>query len=202
MKKFVLALLFPALLFAQKKNEIYKKLANLTCECAHNKSDKSEFGLGLCIFESLDKISQKEQKAIGYNPDKKVQTAKTAASNVGVEMALICPDIISSFSEPGSESIEEVLEDPPVVDTTYSTFKGSFEEIKTEEFNTIILMNESKEKIEFIWLFPFDNDALFIKGKITKGDTIEIEYREQSFFDPKKKEYRIYNEITEVTFLN
>jgi hypothetical protein len=197
MKKLLIIMLLPTVLFAQKKNEVYKKLANLTCECSSKKTDKSELSLGLCIFESLDKINPKEQKVIGYNLDKKIETAEKVAENVGVEMALVCPEVISGLS--GSE--EEVAEEP-VVDSTYITFTGVFEEIKSSEFNTIVMSNDAKEKKEFIWLFPFDNDALFVKGKISKGDKIELEYREQSFFDPKKKEYRTYNEITGVKFIN
>lgn len=197
MKKLLIVLLFPTVLFAQKKSEVYKKLATLTCECASKKTDKSDMSLGLCIFESLDKINAKEQKVIGYNPDKKIETVEKVAEQVGVEMALTCPDIMTAYSATDEVSEEEVVED-----TTYITFTGVLEEIKSSEFNTIVLVNDAKEKKEFIWLFPFDNDAMFVKGKISKGDKIELEYREQSFFDPKKKEYRNYNEITGVKFLN
>lgn len=197
MKKLLIVLLFPTVLFAQKKNEVYKKLATLTCECSSKKSDKSDMSLGLCIFESLDKINPKEQKIIGYNPDKKIETVEKVAEQVGVEMALTCPDIIAAYS-----NTEGISDEEPVVDTTYITFTGVLEEIKSSEFNTVVLVNDAKEKKEFIWLFPFDNDAMFVKGKISKGDKIELEYREQSFFDPKKKDYRNYNEITGVKFLN
>jgi hypothetical protein len=65
----------------------------------------------------------------------------------------------------------------------------------------LTIIDESNTKREFIWLFSFGGDSLFIKDKIIKGDKIEVFYVEQQFYDPKTKTYKIYNEITEVKLL-
>ena len=186
-------------MMAQKKEAVYKKLAALTCECSTNKGAEklSETDLGLCIFEALNMLNDKEKKVIGYNPDKKSANIEKIAENVGVEMALICPKVFSNILSEDQEVVEEVVEEEIIE----SSHKGTFETMSAVEFNTITITDETNTKREFIWLFSFEGDALLIKGKIVKGDKIEVFYREQEFFDPKTKAYKIYNEITEVKLL-
>lgn len=202
MKKLLLVLLFPTLLFSQKKSEVLKKAAEFACECASKKDDVSEMSLGLCLFESLNKLNPKEQKIIGYNSAKKMQTVKKVASDLGIEMATICPDIFTKFADQKGDIVDETAYVEPPLTENYLKYTGVLDQIKTAEFNTIILLNDAKEKKEFVWLYPFEGDSLLIKDKISKGDKIEIEYREQSFYDPAKKDYRTYNEITSVKFIN
>ena len=84
MKKAFLLFLIPVLALAQKKEIVYKKVAALTCECATNKGVQklTETDLGLCIFESLNVISEKERKIIGYNPDKKAASLERVAEEI------------------------------------------------------------------------------------------------------------------------
>ncbi len=198
MKKLLLLLLFPVVMMAQKKEVVYKKLAALTCECATNKGTEklTETELGICIFESLGMLDEKERKIIGYNPDKKSASLERIAENVGVEMALLCPKVFANILGEESEYVAEETEE-----IIASSHKGTFESMTAGEFNTIVITDESNTKRAFIWLFSFEGDSLFIKDKIVKGDKVEIFYTEQQFFDPKTKTYKIYNEITEVKLL-
>ena len=196
MKKLLILLLaLPLGIVAQKKEAVYKKLATITCDCASKKdpNEITETDLGICIFESLDKLDEKEKKIIGYNPDKKMETIEKVAESVGIEMAVICPKV---FSKLGAE--EETTEEPPLVDTFVT---GTLESITTNEFKTINVIDENSAKRSFIWLFSFDGDTLFIKNKVVKGDKLEIHYREQEFFDPKTNSYQKYNEIIEIKLL-
>lgn len=197
MKNATLLLLFFSLFsFAQKKEAVYKKLANTTCECANAKGEAtiSDVSLGLCIFQSLDKLEAKEQKIIGYNPEKKMETVEKVAENVGLEMALICPEIFSKMADD-----EEVEEETKAVEDPF--ISGSYDSMIVNEFITIRITDENNGIKDFIWLFPFDGDALFIKKKVEKGEKIEIHYREQEFFEAKTNSYKKFNEITEVKLL-
>lgn len=198
MKKLLLLLVFPVLLMAQKKEAVYKKLATLTCECSSNKGSEklTETDLGLCIFDALNTLNEKERKIIGYNPDKKSSSIEKIAESVGVEMALICPKVFTNIL-----SEEDAVVEDTQAEVIESSHKGAFEMIVSNEFNTVTITDETNTKREFIWLFPFEGDTLFMKGKIVKGDKIEVFYREQEFFDPKTKTYKIFNEITEVKLL-
>ena len=179
--------------FGQKKADVYKKLANFTCECSKSKeSDKlTDTAVGLCIFESLNKISAKEQKLIGYNADKKAELKDEIAENIGTEMAFICPEVFSNLENQEGQSEE--------VDTDLY-FTGNYSATSSNQFNTIKVLDENKSQKDFIWLFPFDGDALLMK-KINVGEKIEVRYREQSFFDPKTNAYKIFNEILEIKLL-
>ena len=70
MKKIVLLLVFPSLIFAQKEAVVYKKLANQTCDCINEKKKEkiSEIELGLCVISTLGKLSDKEKKTINCEP--------------------------------------------------------------------------------------------------------------------------------------
>ncbi len=194
----LLLLFFTAFSFAQKKEVVFKKLAESTCECTKAKGEAtiSDISLGLCIFQSLDKLTPKEQKVIGYNPEKKMETIEGVAENVGLEMALICPEIFANMTD----SEEEATVDTTAVEE--DTFIiGTYDSMVSKEFVTIKIIDENKAIKDFIWLFPFDGDTLFIKKKVDKGEKIEVHYREQEFFDPKTNSYQKYNEITEIKLL-
>lgn len=193
MKKTLLLLLFPSLFFAQKEDVIYKKLANQTCDCINSKKNEkiSQIELGLCVIGSLGKLSDKEKKTIKY--DSGEDSIDKVSEQVGMQMVAICPDVFSKILQ--DEGTTEVTEDAEVPDPSSI---GTFQSMISNQFNTIVIVDSENQKREFIWLFPFEGDALFIKNKIIKGDKIEIMYREQNFFDQKINDYRIYNEIIEV----
>ncbi|WP_162126852.1 hypothetical protein [Flavobacterium phycosphaerae] len=196
MRKTILLFLFPVLLWAQKKEAIYKKLATYTCDCVGGKKEVTDVNLGVCIFEALGQLSNKERRNIDVNQDDKMKAIQNIAESVGIEMAIICPDVFAKIAENKAE--DTAISDEDELDLFYT---GTFESMATQEFNTIILLDEKNEKQEFVWLFTFEGDNLFIKNKIVKGDKLEIHYRQQDFFDPKQNKYRIYNEITSIKLL-
>jgi len=198
MKKILLLLsLLPTVLFAQKKEEVIKKLANLACECTKDKTEVTETALGLCLLESVGKLSDKEKKVIGFTSGNEAEAIGKIAEEIGTQMAFVCPEVFSKLQSEGEEdATEEVVEDEPAL-----SFTGTFEVMTSNEFNTLVLVNEAKERKEFIWLFAFEGDSLLIKNKISKGDKIEVEYSELEFFDAKSKTYKVYNEISYLKLL-
>lgn len=184
------------MLMAQKKEIIYKKLANSTCECIGAK-EVTDINLGICIFDAINKLSDKERKRINVDIDDKMSSIEKIAESVGLEMASICPDVFIKIANENGLG-ESVVADDTDLDLFYI---GTFENISTAEFNTIFLIDEKNEKQEFVWLFSFEGDNLFVKNKIIKGDKLEVHYRQQEFFDPKQNKYRIYNEITSIKLL-
>ncbi|WP_284651043.1 hypothetical protein [Flavobacterium terrisoli] len=197
MKLSLLLLLLPLTLMAQKKEVVYKKLATSTCDCIGTK-EVTDVNLGICIFAAMNKLTEKEQKIINVDVDNKVASIEKIAESVGLEMASICPEVFTKMANQENAGENIVAEDDTELDLFYT---GTLESINTAEFNTIILMDDKNERQEFVWLFPFDGDNLFVKGKIVKGDKLEIHYRQQEFFDPKQNKYRIYNEITSIKLL-
>ncbi|NNT71102.1 hypothetical protein HKT18_02630 [Flavobacterium sp. IMCC34852] len=196
MKLKLLLLLMPFALVAQKKEIVYKKLANSTCECIKTK-EVTDINLGICIFDAINKLTEKERKTVNVDIDDKMASIEKIAESVGLEMATICPDVFLKIAKE-SDTEETYVAQEDELDLFYT---GTFESIAAVEFNTIYLLDDKNVKQEFIWLFSFDGDNLFIKNKIVKGDKLEIHYRQQEFFDPKQNKYRIYNEITSIKLL-
>lgn len=197
MKKITLLLLvIPFFMNAQKKEEIFRKLGNTSCECANKSQDVSTTSLGLCILSSLNLLTDKERKIIGYTGDDKMAALEKISESMGMEMASICPEL---FTKLESSKVTDTAATEEEEEATYEV--GTFDSIVANEFNTMFLVNEKNEKTAFIWLFTFDGDSLLIKNKIAKGDKLEVYYREQEFFDPKTNSYKKYNEITSVKLL-
>jgi len=189
-------LLMPLVLMAQKKEIVYKKLANSTCECINTK-EVTDINLGICIFAAINQLSEKERRIVNVDIDDKMASIEKIAESVGLEMASICPDV---FIKIAAENNPEagITADDSDLDLFYT---GTFESMTTAEFNTIFIIDDKNVRQEFIWLFTFEGDSLFVKNKIVKGDKLEIHYRQQDFFDPKQNKYRIYNEITSIKLL-
>lgn len=181
---------------AQKKEVVYKKLASSTCECVSTK-EITDINLGICIFDAMNKLNEKERKIVGVDIDNKMASVEKIAEAVGLEMATICPDVFIKMAKDESGD-ETLVADEDELDLFYT---GTFDSMVSNEFNTVFLMDDKNAKQEFIWLFSFEGDNLFTKNKIVKGDKLEIHYRQQDFFDPKQNKYRIYNEITSVKLL-
>jgi hypothetical protein len=197
MKNIVLLFMFPVFVFAQKEEVIYKKLANQTCDCvkAKNTEKTSELELGICVIGSLGKLSEKEKKVIKYDTNSDSSLDKVS-EQVGMQMVSICPDVFSSMLQ--NETTEDTVAEDVAPDPSVS---GVFQSIVSNDFKTIVILDDTNQKREYIWLYPFEGDSLLIKNKLVKGDKIRILYREQNFFDPKINDYRMYNEILEVELL-
>nr|WP_294773539.1 hypothetical protein [uncultured Flavobacterium sp.] len=196
MKLKLLLFLMPVVVMAQKKEVVYKKLATSTCECIATK-EVTDINLGICIFDAINKLTEKERKTVNVDIDNKMASIEKIAESVGLEMATICPDVFLKIAKENDTEGNYVAEEDEL-DLFYT---GTFESITSVEFNTIYLIDDKNVKQEFIWLFSFEGDNLFVKNKIVKGDKLEIHYRQQEFFDPKQNKYRIYNEITSIKLL-
>ena len=197
MKKLLFLLLLPALTFAQKKDDVIKKLAESTCTCAQQKSQATQTEIGFCLIAALGELSVKEKKAIGYNEDDISASIEKVAEGIGMKMAVTCPTVFTKMI--AEEDVEAA--DTATVEARNPIFTGTFESVTSNEFKTFTIISDSKEKKSFIWLFPFEGDSMFIKNKISKGDKLEIEYHELQFFDTKTNAYRTYNEILGVKLL-
>lgn len=182
---------------AQKKEVIYKKLGDKTCECAMRKGAPNigDVELGLCILEAVNSLDAKEQKTMGIDPNKKMESIEKIAEGVGIEMAMTCPQVFQNMKDDDGTPLFENG------NTNTFTTSGSIEEITSGEFKTIKLKDESGMIREFLWLRQFEGDSLLIKNKIAKGDKVEIVFFEETFIDVKSNTYRAFNTIKGIKLL-
>ena len=181
---------------AQKKEAVYKKIAEKSCECALQKgaSNISQMDLGICLFEGINILDTKELKVLGINPDDKMGSIESVAEAVGIEMAMTCPVIFENIGYENGEVVFQKDKEKEVKRLTF-TNSGVVEEVTTKEFKTIKIKDASNTIQEFLWLNQFEGDSLLINGKIVKGDKVEIVFAEEQFFDSKVNAYRAFNVI-------
>ncbi|MFC7774924.1 hypothetical protein [Flavobacterium sp. GCM10027622] len=193
---FLLAVMGSVTVSAQKKDAIYKKLAEKTCDCSIKKGPNiGDMELGLCIFEAVGTLDEKEQKIMGINPNKKMESIEKIAEGVGIEMALTCPQVFKNMKDDEGKPLFE--------DGGASTFtaSGVIEDVVANEFKTIKLKDESNMSRDFIWLTQFEGDSLLLKNKVAKGDKVEISFAEETFFDNKTNTYRVFYTIRGIKLL-
>lgn len=193
-KLIILFILIPVTTFAQTKDEVIKKIATLTCECSDKSAEINDTSLGLCIFEAIGKLSDKEKKAANIDPADPTSGIDKIAESVGYAMVSVCPKVFITLDKNKKDNPDTAVEEPSL------TFEGTLESISNSDF-TKITAKSGVDKKEFIWLFTFEGDSLLLKNKIDKGEKIEVSYREQQFYDPKTKAYKTYNEITGLRLL-
>lgn len=188
--------LFTLLSFSQKKEDIYKKIANSCCERLNEKksSKLTELDLGFAILQVLGDLNEKEKNIIGFNSSKAEESLEKIGEPIGIQMAMACPSIFASLvDENGKNLLEE--------SSNGNSLRGTIEELVSNDFKKIKLKNDKGEIIEFLWLSAFSTDSILVNNKVVKGDKVEINFNEENFFDPKSNSYKKYNVIKGIKFL-
>ncbi|MCL9804185.1 hypothetical protein NAT51_01520 [Flavobacterium amniphilum] len=201
MKKIVLGVLvifMSTTVSAQKKEAIYKKLAEKSCDCAMKKGAPNigEAELGLCLFEAINTLDAKEMKVLGVNKDNIMESLETIAEPIGIQMALTCPKVFEGMMAKD----EAALQNGGAAKETF-TNSGVVEGLTVNEFKSIKIKDASNTVQEFIWLTQFEGDSLLINGKVVKGDKIEVVFTEEQFFDAKTNAYKAFNIIKSIKLL-
>lgn len=201
MKKIVLGVLvifMSTTVSAQKKEAVYKKIAEKSCDCAMKigAAKIGEAELGLCLFEGLNSLEAKDLKIIGVNPDKKMESLESIAEPIGIQMAMTCPQVFQGMMN----QEESALQNNEASKQTF-TNSGVVEGLTANEFKSIKIKDASNTVQEFIWLTQFEGDSLLINGKVVKGDKVEIVFTEEQFFDVKTNAYKAFNIIKSIKLL-
>ncbi|HRJ30121.1 MAG TPA: hypothetical protein PLV21_17940 [Cyclobacteriaceae bacterium] len=187
MKNIILLLgvfIFPVLLFAQ--DDVHKIVANETCACIQKKDlskikDRSEIEMlmGLCMLESAGRqnldVDLSDQAAMHKFGEK-----------VGVQMALICPEVFASlFKNSGA--------DEPTM------LSGQVKSVDVGEFVYINFKEDSGKEHRLIWTRYFPGSDEFMDNpKKLAGKKIRVAFTGTEFYSPKSKAYFIAKEITEL----
>lgn len=185
--------------FAQEdsKEDYLDKVASKACECIENKSNEKEtlntMDLGACLLISAK--DYKEQLLEEHGLDMSSLTSEEGerlGELIGLRMAFVCPSTLALMSDMVDEEDDE---------NNLKTMTSSGKITKIEEGSFIVfqLKNEQGKSEKFYWLtfvsseYDLQNDYTNLKGK-----KVSIDYVEQEFFDPRLKEYRKLNVITDL----
>lgn len=177
------AFVFPFLLIAQP--DVHKIVANETCACLQQKDisklknrTEVEMAMGFCMLESAGRqnldIDLSDQEAM-----------RKFGEKVGVQMALICPEVFSSFFKDG--------QDEPAL------LSGQVKSVDVGEFVYINFKEDGGKEHRLIWTryFPGSDDFMDNPKKLV-GKKVNVAFAGAEFYSPKSKAYFIAKEITEL----
>jgi len=196
MKKTVLAFLFSLYFLNANSQDILDVIGQEVCSCTAAKAEKLkdqdpnqvQMELGFCIISSYSAHQEALVQKYG-NVLQSDAAMEKLGMDVGLKMATLCPDTLMKIAESdfGSEE-EEVIE--KVV-----SIEGKIVEIKSEQFLTVVIKDNSGRSHSLLVLTFFENADVLTENKLKKNDKVSVDYWEQEFYDTKAKDFRYYKVI-------
>ena len=186
--------IFSLLAFTGFTQDVLNDITNIACECIDGMELRSDqqsrnMQLGLCIIESAEPYKDQLYKEYGIDFNYiDGDSGRKLGELIGVRMATLCPNTLMRVSQS-----EEQANSGFVV--------GNIEELKTEQFNILVVTDEDGKKYNFLWLYEFDKSFELLEdtGSL-KGAYVEIGYEQAELFDPRINEYRTFLIIREINF--
>ena len=198
MKKILLLLVLVGnVAFAQKltKDQLSDKLAEKACECAEKQEltkESFELTIGICLLEGINAYEKDVEKHYGKNVISNDKKMEELATNIGARMGLKCPAVFKFMLDEESGEVEEV------VDAEELTISGKISEIKSEQFITFIVKEDSGKTNQFILLSSFDNAFLLTDKVLKASDAVDVVYYEMELFDAKLGKFVSYKIVTDI----
>jgi len=194
MKKSLLVFVFSLFFFNAHSQDILETVAKEVCSCTTSKSEKLkeltgeklQMELGLCIVASYSNHEKELSAKYGNVIDGGDGLMEKLGRDIGLKMVTICPDILMSIA--GDDSEDEVVAEA-------LTLEGQIVEIKSEQFLTVSVKDNSGRIHSVLMLTFFEGSNLLIENKLKKNDKVSIDYWEQEFYDVKAKDFRYYKVI-------
>ncbi len=184
---------------AQKltKDQLTDKLADKACECANKQEitkDNFELTIGICLLEGINAFEKDVEKYYGKNIITNDEKMEELATNIGAKMGLKCPAIFKfMIEEELNVSSEDVVEEIPDAIIT-----GKISEIKSEQFLTFVVKEDSGKNNQFILLGTFDNAFLLTDKVLKTADSVSVSYYEMELFDAKLDKFLSYKIVTDI----
>ena len=197
MKKIVLLLVLVGnITFAQKltKDQLTDKLADKACDCVNKQEitkENFELTIGICLLEGINAFEKDVEKYYGKNVISNDEKMEELGTNIGAKMGLKCPTVFKfMLDEEADEAVADEAED--------LILSGKISEIKSEQFLTFVVKEDSGKNNQFILLSSFDN-AFLLTDKVLKAtDAVDVVYYEMELFDAKLGKFVSYKIVTDI----
>lgn len=200
MKKLVLLLILVGnAAFAQKltKEQLIDKMSDVGCECTTKQQvtkENLEITLGLCILEALNKYEKDVERHYGKNVITNDKKMEELGYDIGLKMGAKCPSVFMNMADEESDTNgEEVVEEIPDAVLT-----GKISEIKSEQFLTFVVKEDSGKNNQFILLSSFDNAFLLTDKVLKVSDAVDVTYYEMDLFDAKLGKFVSFKIVTDI----
>ena len=197
MKKLLLLLLLTSSsIFAQKltKEQLTDKMSDVGCECASKQEitkDNMELTLGLCILEAMNKYEKDVEKHYGKDVISNDKKMEELGYEIGKKMGLKCPTVFKfMLDEEADEAVADEAED--------LILSGKISEIKSEQFLTFVVKEDSGKNNQFILLSSFDNAFLLTDKVLKTSDAVDVTYYEMDLFDAELGKSVSFKIVTDI----
>jgi hypothetical protein len=197
MKKIVLLLVLVGnIAFAQKltKDQLSEKLAEKACGCAEKKEitkENFELTIGICLLEGINAFEKDVEKHYGKDVISNDKKMEELGYDVGKKMGLKCPTIFKFM-------LDEEEADEAVVDVEDLILSGKISEIKSDQFLTFVVIEDSGKNNQFILLSSFDNAFLLTDKVLKVSDDVDVTYYEMDLFDAKLGKFVSFKIVTDI----
>ena len=198
MKKILLLLVLVGnVAFAQKltKDELSEKLADKACDCAGKQEitkENFELTIGICLLEGINAFEKDVEKHYGKNVITTDTKMEELGYEVGKRMGLKCPTVFQFMIDDEEEIVDEEAEIEEL------SVSGKVSEIKSEQFITFIVKEDSGKTNQFILLSSFENAFLLTDKVLKVADLVDITYYELELFDAKLGKFISYKIVTDI----
>ncbi|MDP5000806.1 MAG: hypothetical protein NWQ15_02815 [Flavobacterium sp.] len=195
MKKILLLLVLVGnITFAQKltKEQLSEKLAEKACGCAEKQEitkENFELTIGICLLEGISAYEKDVEKHYGKDIISNDSKMEELGYEVGKKMGLRCP-VVFKF----------MLDDMEEDNDTDEQFEvsGKVLEIKSEQFITFIIKEDSGKTNQFILLSNFENAFLLTDKVLKVADAVDVTYYEMELFDAKLGQFISYKIVSDI----
>jgi hypothetical protein len=197
MKKIVLLLVLVGnIAFAQKltKDQLSEKLAEKACGCAEKKEitkENFELTIGICLLEGINAFEKDVEKHYGKDVISNDKKMEELGYDVGKKMGLKCPTIFKFM-------LDEEEADEAVVDVEDLILSGKISEIKSDQFLTFVVKEDSGKNNQFILISSFDNAFLLTDKVLKVFDDVDVTYYEMDLFDAKLGKFVSFKIVTDI----
>ena len=197
MKKIVLLLVLVGnITFAQKltKDQLTDKLADKVCNCVNKqkiKKENLELTIGICLLEGINAFEKDVEKYYGTDVISNDEKMEELGTNIGAKMGLKCPTVFKfMLDEEADEAVADEAED--------LILSGKISEIKSEQFLTFVVKEDSGKNNQFILLSSFDNAFLLTDKVLKTSDAVDVTYYEMDLFDAELGKSVSFKIVTDI----
>lgn len=198
MKKLLLLfVIFGNVAFAQKltKDELSEKLAEKACACAEKQEitkENFELTIGICLLEGINAFEKDVEKHYGKDIITNSEKMEELGYEVGKRMGLKCPTVFQFMIDEESAGGEEDFE------TEELSVSGKVSEIKSDQFISFVVKEDSGKNNPFILLSNFDNSYLLTDKVLKVSDAVDVFYYELELYDAKLGKFVSYKIVTDI----
>ncbi|UYW02228.1 hypothetical protein K5I29_04815 [Flavobacterium agricola] len=189
MKKTIIFLLLSQIAFAQKlsKPELLEHIAKNICEelAKPGVDIHNDTAMGLFLLKNVGDYKDDVIYYFGTDGTIGIETMQRFGEEIGMRLAIECPDAFTAL-----------FTDEEANDTAYQTAFGRFDKIQNKQFLSFTIKENSGKTTEFYLLNDFESAYLLTDNQLKKNDVVELTYFESSLYDPKLKQFRIFNIVS------